>query len=57
MTSREPKKRYEKPSVTAVRLQVEHSVLQGCHSNLPNMTGYDYEACWIEMWCLKGEAP
>ena len=34
-------------------MQVEHSVLQGCHNNLPNRTGYDFEACWELEACLK----
>lgn len=54
MRSRDRRKKYEKPSVTRVRLQVEHSVLQGCNTDLPNMTGYGPEACWYpNEYCLK----
>jgi hypothetical protein len=57
MSSREPKKLYEKPSVTRIRLQIEHSVLQGCNTDLPNRTGYGYEECWFpNEWCLKNPA-
>ena len=53
MRSPDRRKRYEKPSVTRVGLHVEHSVLQGCHSDLPNRTGYLYDTCWTTGECLK----
>ncbi len=51
---RDSRKPYRKPVVTRVKLSVEHNVLQGCHSNLPNPTGApDAEACWTTEFCLK----
>ena len=47
------KKPYEKPNLTRVRLSVEHSVLQGCNSNLPNLTGEDATLCWVNQTCQK----
>jgi hypothetical protein len=56
MKQQNRKKPYEKPQVTRVRLTVEHSVLQGCHSNLPNQTGADSVLCWVNQLCLKTPA-
>jgi hypothetical protein len=50
------KKPYEKPSLTRVRLTVEHNVLQGCHSGLPNQTGEDELSCWVIGLCSKTPA-
>jgi hypothetical protein len=50
------RKRYEKPSVTRVRLSVEHNVLQGCRGGFPNVTGADPTLCWVNQFCLKTPA-
>ena len=57
MKRRESKKPYKKPEVTRVKLSIEHKVLQGCHSNLPNPTGaLDDETCWTLEFCSKDPA-
>jgi hypothetical protein len=57
MKRRTLRRPYDKPSVTRVRLTVEHSVLQGCHSNLPNPTGASGPiACYITLFCQKTPA-
>jgi hypothetical protein len=55
MASGTRKKRYEKPSVTRVKLDLEHSVLQACNSNLPNLTGADPVLCWASGLCIKDQ--
>ncbi len=39
------KKRYEKPTLTQVKLSVERTVLQGCRADFPNVTGASPELC------------
>jgi len=53
MTNPDRRKKYEKPSVTRVRLQVEHPVLQACNGYLPNRTGEDPAECWELQFCMK----
>lgn len=55
MRSRDGKRPYEKPLVTRVRLSIEHSVFQQCHSNMANQTGTDLEECWVYQLCMKYE--
>jgi hypothetical protein len=56
MTRQVGKKQYEKPTLTKVRLTVEHSVLQGCRGGYPNKTGEDPYLCWVDQLCLKTPA-
>jgi hypothetical protein len=47
------KKRYEKPRLAQVKLNVERNVLQGCRGEFQNVTGTDPLLCSDGVQCLK----
>jgi hypothetical protein len=47
------KKRYEKPTLTQVKLSVGRTVLQGCHGDFQNITGAGYDECYLAELCQK----